>query len=299
MFVWRSLPLEHQKNDAKVPKRSLFFSTSGGDRHLPDANLVIRVTSKQSLAISRPSHRQTLGRSSLGRVSWDFGFELFNHVLAFQIPNLDRWASGSAQPVTVGGEAKGVDGVGVIQSVQMFAIIEIPQHCFGVLAAGGTQRTVGRHGYGVQVSGVSEVVGLEPAVGQVPDLDIFIPAARHNDGVLVVGGEPNARNPFSVTLLLDGVFALSQSIPQLDGLVSGSTDNLPVIGRKSNAQNIVAVIFKTPGGTSSGQIPQSQVLVPRSGQGKVSIRREDNIRNKVSVSMETLLGDSIVLLIAG
>ena len=74
-------------------------------------------------------------------------------------------------PIAIGGEAKGVDGVGVIQSVQMLAIIEIPQHCFGVLAAGGTQRTVGRHGYGVQVSGVSDVVGLEPAVGQVPDLN--------------------------------------------------------------------------------------------------------------------------------
>jgi WD40 repeat protein len=138
-----------------------------------------------------------LGRSSLGRISGYFGFEFFNHILAFKIPNLDRWASGSAQPVAVGGEAKGVDGVGVIQSVQMLAIIEIPQHCFGVLATGGTQRTVGRHGYGVQVSGVSDVVGLEPAVGQVPDLDIFVPAARNDDGVLVVGGEPNARDPFS------------------------------------------------------------------------------------------------------
>merc|ERR1739838_1008649 len=270
----------------KCQKDPFFFLTSGGDRHLPDTDLVIRVTSKQSLTISRPSHRQALGRSSLGRVSGYFGFELLNHVLAFKIPNLDGWASGSAQPVAVGGEAKGVDGIGVIQSVQ-------------VLAAGGAQRTVGRHGYGVQVSGVSDVVGLEPTVGQVPDLDIFVPAARNNDWVLVVGGEPNARDPFSVSLLLDGVFALSQSIPQLDGLVSRSTDNLPIIGRKSNAQNIVAVVFKTPCGTSSGQIPQSQVLVPRSGQGKVSIRREDNIRNKVSVSMETLLGDSIVLLIAG
>ena len=59
----------------------------------------------------------------------------------------------------------------MIQSVQVLAIIEIPQHSFGVLAAGGAQRTVGRHGYGVQVSGVSDVVGLEPAVGQVPDLN--------------------------------------------------------------------------------------------------------------------------------
>ena len=84
----------------KCQKDPIFFLTSGGDRHLPDTDLVIRVTSKQSLTISRPSHGQALGRSSLGRVSGYFGFELLNHVLAFKIPNLDGWASGSAQPTS-------------------------------------------------------------------------------------------------------------------------------------------------------------------------------------------------------
>merc|ERR1711988_1895871 len=37
-----------------------------GDGNLPDTDLVVRVTSKKSLAISGPSHRQTLGWSSLG-----------------------------------------------------------------------------------------------------------------------------------------------------------------------------------------------------------------------------------------
>merc|ERR1719242_806184 len=84
-------------------------------------------------------------------------------------------------------------------------------------------------------------------------------------------------NPFSVSLLLDSVFALGQGIPQLDGFISGSTDNLTIIGGEGHAQNIVAVIFKTPGGSAGKKIPQSQVLVPRSGQGEVSIRRQDNV----------------------
>ena len=143
-------------------------------------------------------------------------------VLAFKIPDLDGWASGSTQPVAVGGEAQSIDCVSVVQSVQVLAIIEIPKHGLGVLAAGCAQGTIGRHGDGVQVSGVSNVVGLELAVGQVPDLNILVPSAGHDDGVLVVRREPDTRNPLSVTLLLDGVLALGQGVPQLDGLVPGA-----------------------------------------------------------------------------
>ncbi len=52
----------------------------------------------------------------------------------------------------------------------MLAVIEVPEHGLGVLSAGGTQRTVRRHGHCVQVTVVTNVVGLKLAVGQVPDL---------------------------------------------------------------------------------------------------------------------------------
>ena len=41
----------------------------------------------------------------------------------------------------------------------------------GVLAAGSAEGAVGRHGDGVKVAGVTDMVGLQLAVGQVPDLD--------------------------------------------------------------------------------------------------------------------------------
>ena len=112
-------------------------------RNLPHANLVIRITSEKSLTISRPSHGQTLWGTSLGRVTRHLRLEFLNHVLAFEIPNLDDWASGGAQPVAIGREAERVNCVSVIQGVQVLAIIEIPKHSFGILASGGAQGTIG------------------------------------------------------------------------------------------------------------------------------------------------------------
>ena len=68
------------------------------------------------------------------------------------------------EKIPVRAECEGVDGVGVVQSVQMLAVIEIPEHGLGVLAAGGAQRTVGRHGHRVQVAVVTDVIGLQLAV---------------------------------------------------------------------------------------------------------------------------------------
>ena len=202
----------------------------------------------------------------------------------------------------------------------MLAIIKIPEHGLSVLATGGTQGTVRRHGDGVQVTTVSNVVGLELAVGQVPDLtsktkklskkilknkferpylDVFVPTARDNDGVLVVRGEPDARHPFGVTFFLDSVLALGQGVPQLDGLVPGSGDNLTIVGGESDTQNIVVVVLEAASGASSRQIPQAQVLVPGSGQGKVTIGGQNDIGDEVSMTMETLLRNAVLLVIAG
>lgn len=72
------------------------------------------------------------------------------------------------------------------------------------LAARGAEGAVRRDGDGVEVTGVVIVVLLEPAVGQVPDLDHAVPTTRHDDGVVVVGGEADARHPVGVSFLLQG-----------------------------------------------------------------------------------------------
>ena len=58
----------------------------------------------------------------------------------------------------------------MVEGVEVLAVIEVPEHSLGVSAARCAQGTVGGHGDGVQVSSVTDVVGLELAVGQVPYL---------------------------------------------------------------------------------------------------------------------------------
>ena len=77
--------------------------------------------------------------------------------------------------IPVGAEGEGIDGISMVQGVEVLAIIEIPQHGLGILAAGSAEGTVRGHGDGVQVASVTNVVGLQLAVGQVPDLDVLVP----------------------------------------------------------------------------------------------------------------------------
>ena len=61
-------------------------------------------------------------------------------------------------------------------------------------------------------------------------LNKLVPTSRNNYGVLGVRAEANARNPLRVTLLGDGEFAVAKSVPELDGLVARSGDDLAVVG---------------------------------------------------------------------
>ena len=52
----------------------------------------------------------------------------------------------------------------------------------------------------------------------------------------------NART--SILTDLNGVLALGQGVPQLDGLVPGSGDDLPVVGRESDGHNVLGVVLE-------------------------------------------------------
>ena len=139
----------------------------------------------------------------------------------------------------------------------MFAIIKIPKHGLAVLAPAGTEGTIGAEGDGVEISGVTDVVRLQLAVGQVPNLDVLVPAAGDDDGVLGVGREPDAADPVAVTLVLDGVLALGQGVPQLDGLVPAGGHDLPVVSGEGHGQHVLGVVLEPAGGLAGAQIPQT------------------------------------------
>lgn len=107
-------------------------------------------------------------------------------------------------------------------------------------------------------------------------LDELVPAGGDNDGVLGVGGEADARDPLGVALVGDGVLAVTEGVPQLDGAVTGSGDDLTVVGGEGDGQNVVGVADETAGGGAGGELPEPQGLVPR-GRQSVSTVGGDNL----------------------
>ena len=92
-------------------------------------------------------------------------------LLALEVEDFDTAGGGSAEPVAIGREDEGVDNVTGFEGVEVLALVQVPEHSDTVLTARGGKRTIGRDGDGVNVSGVSVVVGLELELGQFPDLN--------------------------------------------------------------------------------------------------------------------------------
>lgn len=53
-----------------------------------------------------------------------------------------------------------------------------------------------------------------------------------------------------MALLSDGELAIAESVPQLDGSVARSGDDLTVIGREGDGEDIVGVADKGTGGVA-------------------------------------------------
>ena len=64
-----------------------------------------------------------------------------------------------------------MDLVAGLEGVEVFGFVEVPEHGCAVLAAGGAEGAVGGDGDCVDVAGVADVVGLNSAGSEFPDLE--------------------------------------------------------------------------------------------------------------------------------
>ena len=100
-----------------------------------------------------------------------------------------------------------------------------------------------------------------------------------------------------MTILLDGELALTEGVPQLDGLVAGSRNDLTVVSGEGDRENIVGVADEAARGKAGVEVPETEGLVPGGGQGELTIRGDDNILNGRVVSVKGLAGDTEVALV--
>jgi len=267
--------------------------------NLPNSDDVIGVSSEESSSISRPGEGNTSGVDRFGLEVGVVLGQVSNNSLALQIPNLNSALGGSAEPISSWAENKGVDDVSSVQRVKVLSFVQVPESSSSVFTTGSTERTIGRYSDGVNVASVSNQIGSEFAVGKIPDLNKLIPTSRDDDWVLNVGRESNTANPLCVSLFINGVFALSKSIPQLNSLVSGTRNNLSVISREGNRKDVLSVSNKSSSGGSIVQLPKSESSVPRSRKSELSIRRDNDVLDEVRVSSKRSSWLPIVSLFSG
>lgn len=136
----------------------------------PGADLVVGVTGEQGLAVGGPGEGDTLGLAGLLADLDVLGLELVDLALLLKVEDDDGAGGGGAEPVAVGGEDEGVDLVTGGERVQVLGLVQVPEHGGTVLATGGAERAIGGDGDGVDVAGVTDVVSLDAAGGELPDL---------------------------------------------------------------------------------------------------------------------------------
>jgi len=146
---------------------------------------------------------------------------------------------------------------------------------------------------------VSDVVGLQPAGRKLPDLDQLVPTAADNDRILGVWAESHTRDPVAVSLLSDGKLAVTESVPELDGSIARSGDNLSVIGGEGDGENIVRVSNKSSGSGTSSKLPEAESLVPGGRESIGPVRGDDAVRNDVRVAVKGSLWVAVRALVAG
>lgn len=88
------------------------------------------------------------------------------------------------------------------------------------------------------------------------------------------------------------VLALAEGVPELDGPVSRAGDDLSVVGREGNREDVGGVANELLGGHAGVEVPESEGLVPRRGQGELAVRRDNDVRDKVVVAVQDLLGEA-------
>lgn len=129
-------------------------------------------------------------------------------------------------------------------------------------------------------------------------LDDLVPTGGDNDGVLGVGAEANAADPLGVTVVGDVELALAEGVPELDGAVARARDDLAVVGGEGDREDVGGVANEAAGGGAGVEVPETQGLVPRGGEGELAVGRDDNVRDEVVVAVEDALGVAVVGVVA-
>jgi len=180
----------------------------------------------------------------------------------WKIVHSDTLFGTNNEPVNLGGEEKDVDGGLGVDFIKMSSFDEVPNVDLTVSSSRGDEHSVLGEVEAVDLSLVADESVHQAHGLVVPDLDGSVPRGGHNDWLLDVVVESNARDPVSMWLLVDGELANTIDVPDLDVLVHGARDDLSVVWGESNGKDILLMTNQSSVGGALLQVPESDGSVP-------------------------------------
>lgn len=102
-----------------------------------------------------------------------------------------------------------------------------------------------------------------------------------------------------MAILLDVVLALAEGVPELDRLVTGARDDLPVVSTEADGQDVGGVADKAAGGETGVEVPETESVVPRRGESELAVGGDDDVGDEVVVAVEDTLGVAVRVLVTG
>jgi len=146
---------------------------------------------------------------------------------------------------------------------------------------------------------VSDEVVAELAVREGPDLHETVPSAGNDERDRLGRRESDTGHPLGVAFGVgaDSVLALSEGVPELDGLVTGSGHDLTIVDAEGNGQDILGVTHESAGRTAGVDLPKAEGSIPGSREGELTVRRDHDVGDEVRVAAEGALGITVGIVI--
>lgn len=152
--------------------------TIAPSRHLcprhdaPHTDDVVGIAGEEGLAVGAPAKRDGLRLTAAlaSDALVQLGPQLVHLALLLQVKDDDAGGGRGAEPVAVWREDQGVDLVTSGERVQVLGLVQVPQHGGAVLATRRAERSIGGDRDGVDVASVADVISLDLASSELPNL---------------------------------------------------------------------------------------------------------------------------------
>jgi len=170
-----------------------------------------------------------------------FGCNFLDDLLSWQVKNLNTVVCTNDEPVEFLGEQNAVNWRVTILLSQESTVHQIPDHDHTVVGAWSKVWGTNDHVESVDLGLVTGESVHKLHVSVVPDLDGFVPWGSNTDCWFVLVVELDARDSVFMLVLVNGVLAFRTSVPDLNWLISWSSNDLSIIWWDSYGENVSRV----------------------------------------------------------